>query len=183
MGQALALLFTFGWIPIFAFRAETWHVTLPLYARGERFWIVVTPIVIAAHVTLGCLATSAESAMPVWRAVASAVVFVAGVLIWLWGRIAVGPLLRRRVPSESPSEFRRDGAFGLVRHPMYFGHLLASLAPVVAAPRPLLLMTLAACAVSLSMIAIQEERRLHRQLGPVYEQYSREVKRLIPFVW
>ena len=183
MGKALVLLFTIGWLPVFLLRAETWHVALPVYERGERFWIVVTPVIIAAHFTLGCLAARAELSMPMWRAVVSAAVFVAGIFVWLWGRSEIGPLRVRRLPSDAPLAFRRDGAFAMVRHPMYFGHVLASLAPVVATPRLTLLSTFAACAFAVSMIAIQEERRLYTQLGPVYAQYCREVKRLIPFIW
>ena len=43
--------------------------------------------------------------------------------------------------------------------------------------------TLGACCVALIVRAAQEERRLHAQLGSVYAEYCRSVKRLIPFVW
>ena len=182
-GYALAILFTLGWLVIFVFRVETVRAAFPHYDRNERFWVLVTPAVLGAHFTLGCFMSSAEPSMAVSRAAASAAVFVAGVSVWFWGRSGVGPLRVRRLPSEAPSEFRRDGAFALVRNPMFFGTLLASLAPVLATPRLSLLSSFAFCAVALCMCAIQDERRLHRQLGPAYAQYCQEVKRLIPFIW
>jgi protein-S-isoprenylcysteine O-methyltransferase Ste14 len=60
---------------------------------------------------------------------------------------------------------------------------VASAAPLIVAPRPLLIVTFAACFVALSVRAEQDERRLHRQLGTTYAEYCRTVKRLIPFVW
>jgi len=182
-GHALALLFAAGWLPVLRLRAETWGSALPEYEPGERAWVVASFAILTAHFTLGCLATTAMTQIPLWRAAASAAVFVGGMCVWLWGRASIGPLGRRRVPSEKPSEFRRDGAFAVVRNPMYLGSLLASGGPLVAAPRPALLLGFLLCGLALSMRAIQDERRLHRQLGPIYEQYCREVKRLIPFIW
>ena len=181
-GYALALLFAAGWLPVLRLRAETWGDALPEYEPGERVWVVASFVILTTHFTLGCMAATAAP-ITVWRALASAAVFVGGMGVWLWGRSGIGPIGVRRVPSQSPGEFRRDGAFAVVRNPMYLGTLLASGAPVVATPKPALLLGFALCGLALSMRAIQDERRLHRQLGPAYAEYCREVKRLIPFIW
>jgi protein-S-isoprenylcysteine O-methyltransferase Ste14 len=182
-GHALAILFAVGWLPVLRLRAETWNAALPEYEPGERVWVVASFAILTFHFTFGCVSASAARDIALWQALASAGVFIAGMGVWLWGRRGIGPIGRRRVPSESPSEFRRDGAFALVRNPMYFGTLLASTAPIVATPKPVLVLGSLLCGLALSMRAIQDERRLHRQLGPVYAQYCREVKRLIPFIW
>lgn len=183
IGYALALLFTVGWIPVFVFRGETWSGALPEYEPDERIWVVLSFAILTAHFAFGCYSATATAGIPGWRVLASAAVFLAGVCVWLWGRSGIGPLSVRRLPSQSPSEFRRDGAFALVRNPMYLGTLIASAAPPLATPKPALLLGFALCAFALSMRALQDERRLHRQLGPVYAEYCREVKRLIPFIW
>jgi protein-S-isoprenylcysteine O-methyltransferase Ste14 len=182
-GHALAILFTAGWLVVLAFRGETWRAALPEYESDERVWVVVSFTILTIHFTVGCLTAWAAPHIPIWRVFAGATVFVAGMGVWLWGRSGIGPLGTRRVPSQSPAEFRRDGAFGLVRNPMYLGSLLASAGPAIAIPKPVLLLGFVACGFALSMRAIQDERRLHRQLGPAYAEYCREVKRLIPFIW
>jgi protein-S-isoprenylcysteine O-methyltransferase Ste14 len=100
------------------------------------------------------------------------------------GRASIGPLGRRRVPSEKPSEFRRDGAFAVVRNPMYLGSLLASGGPLVAAPRPFNCCWVSRCARSRCRCArFRTSGVCTASSAPVYEQYCREVKRLIPFIW
>jgi protein-S-isoprenylcysteine O-methyltransferase Ste14 len=70
-----------------------------------------------------------------------------------------------------------------VRHPLYFGVLVVSAAPAVAAGRLFLLCTYLMCVVAIVVRALQEERRLHAQLGSEYASYCRDVKRLVPFLW
>jgi len=70
-----------------------------------------------------------------------------------------------------------------VRNPLFFGYLVAAAAPLIVAARPVLLISFAGCVAVLTIRAVQEERRLHTQVGPRYAEYCRDVKRLIPFVW
>ena len=109
--------------------------------------------------------------------------FAAAVAFWFWGRMMIGPLRVRRLPDEPPLRLQQHGAFGVVRHPLYFGYLLAAAAPLAVVPRPLFVLTFALCGVALMVRAVQEERRLRAQVGAPYDAYCRAVKRLIPFVW
>ena len=181
-GLVLAFGLALGWIPLYVFRAEVTKDSLRYYSAVERRWVRWTPILVAVHVTLACILVS-RSEPPLWRATIGAGLFVAATAFWFWARLQIGPLRTKRLPIEPPRRFRRDGAFGLVRNPLYFGYLLAAAAPAVVAAQPLLLVTFAGCCVALTVRAEQEERRLHAQLGPVYAEYCRSVKRLIPFVW
>ena len=182
LGLVLAFGLALGWIPLYVFRTEAWSVSLQHYSGVERRSVQWTPVVFAVHVTLGCILVS-RSEPSLWRATAGAGLFVVGAAFWFWARLQIGPLRTTRLPDEPPIRFRRDGAFGIVRNPLYFGYLLAAAAPALVAARPVLLVTLAACCVALIVRAAQEERRLHAQLGSVYAEYCRSVKRLIPFVW
>jgi protein-S-isoprenylcysteine O-methyltransferase Ste14 len=182
-GLLLAGLFTLGWIPHFVYRTEALTEAFESYSRSERCWVIAAPSIIAAHTATSCITLSLAATIPPWRAALSVVVFTSGVAFWLWGRRAIAPYDTRRLPDEPPIEFRRDGPFGLVRNPLYFGTMLAAAAPVVAAAEPFLLVPYSACLVALRVRAEQEERRLHQQLGRVYAEYCNEVKRLIPFLW
>ena len=182
IGFALALLFAAGWLPVFVFRTETWRDVLPVYTPSERFWVTATPVLLTIHFAAGCLILSTTADVPAWRALAGAGLFGLGLAVWFWARSAIAPLDVRLSPDQPPREFRRDGPFGLVRNPLYFACLLALAAPVVATGAPALVASYALCLVALWVRAVQEERRLHAQLGGVYADYCREVKRLIPFV-
>ena len=88
--------------------------------------------------------------------------------------------LRRRLPEESDmhKDFTSTGAYNLVRHPMHSGGILF----LVCQPR----LTLGGAAFALFgclyMIlgTVIEERRLARELGPVWADYARRVPMFIP---
>jgi protein-S-isoprenylcysteine O-methyltransferase Ste14 len=182
LGPLLAVLFCVGWVPLWVFRSESIQDAIPYYSATERVLALLTPLVIAAHMTLGCMLVG-DSSPESWRAVLGVNLFAIGIAFWLWARMQIGPLRRTRLPDEPPLRLRRDGAFGVVRNPLYFGILTAAAAPVVVAPQTVLVATYLATVVILGVRAAQEERRLHAQLGQDYADYCRGVKRLIPFVW
>ena len=70
-----------------------------------------------------------------------------------------------------------------MRNPLACGMFIASLAPLIVRPSGVLVLTFLAGAAGIVVRVFQEERRMLAQLGPVYEAYRRDVKRLIPFVW
>jgi protein-S-isoprenylcysteine O-methyltransferase Ste14 len=181
-GFILAVAFALGWVPLYIYRAESRRDALPYYSGSERRWVALSPAVIGAHVALACLLVSFAEP-PRWRTALGVVLLTAGVAFWFWARAQIGPLRVTRLPDEPPPQLRRDGAFGVVRNPLYLGYLVVAAAPVVVAARPILLATLTACFAALAVRAAQEERRLRDQLGPSYAAYCRSVKRLIPFVW
>lgn len=181
-GALLALVFTLGWVPVFVYRTEAVSKSFPSYDRAERVWSLAAPAVLSLHIAASCFLLSVASPST-GRILFTGALFAAGIAFWFWARRAISPLTVRLLPDEPPKRLRRDGAFGLVRNPLYFGTLLAAAAPALAAGEPALTITFAASAVALVVRSGQEERRLHEQLGPEYADYSREVKRLLPFVW
>ena len=182
-GVWLACVFALGWLPLHVFRAESVVAALPHYERWERVWVYVTMVLLSAHVTVACVCLAAMPTVSCGRAAVALALFAAAVGFWLWGRAQIGPLRVTRLPEEPPVRLRRDGAFGLVRHPLYFAMLVLTGARVVASGRVLPALSWALCAAVIAVRAQQEERRLRAQLGAVYDTYCRDVKRLIPFVW
>jgi len=183
LGIVLGVVFAVGWVPLFLFRAEDVRDALPAYTKRERLWVTMTPVVLAAHMTVACVTISRLARITGWSAALSLGTFGVAVAFWFWGRVMIGPLRVRRLPDEPPLQLQRTRAFGIVRHPLYFGYLLAAAAPLAVLPRPLQLLTFASSFIALAVRAVQEERRLRAQLGPAYDTYCAEVKRLIPFVW
>lgn len=178
----LAFGYALSWVPIHVYRVEEHRQALSQYEGGERLMSRLTPAAITLHVILACILFSLEPPpRGLWLAAGLGLHF-AGMAFWWWSRAAIGPLSLRRLPQEPPLEFRRDGPFGIVRHPLYSSYLLLCAAPV-AAGHALLLPTFALMAAALAVRAVQEERRLRQQVGPAYDEYARRVKRLLPLVW
>lgn len=183
LGIALGLAFGLGWIPLFVCRAEALTEALPSYTPTERRWVTLTPALLALHMVSVCVATSLTAHVTCAAAAAGVALFGSAIAFWFWGRLMIGPLRVRRLPTEPPLRLQRSGAFGIVRHPLYFGYLLGAAAPLIVVPRPLFLLTFALATAALVVRALQEERRLRAQIGAPYDDYCREVRRLIPFVW
>jgi protein-S-isoprenylcysteine O-methyltransferase Ste14 len=179
----LALLFALGWVPTYLFRAESVGAALSVYSRPERLWVRASIAVLVVHMSAACIGLSLTSRIDAWHTALGLGVFAAGMGLWLWARVLIGPLRVRRMPDDAPAQLRRNGPFGVVRHPLYLGVLLAASGPVLVAPRAALVMTLSLCFVVLAVRAQQEERRLRAQVGAAYDDYCRAVKRLVPFVW
>jgi len=182
IGVVAGLGYAVAWLPMFLFRAEDIHVALRQYEPDERFWVLLTPTLVTFHVVLGCN-TMAFASPSAARLLLGAVVMTATLGFWLWGRSQIGPLRKTRLPDEPPIRLRRDGAFGIVRHPLYTSYLVASTVPLLVTPRWYLFVTLTPCIVAIATRARHEERRLRRQLGAEYDDYCRQVKQLIPFLW
>jgi len=183
LGFVLAFVFTLGWVPLFVFRTEAVGAALPAYSPAERFWVHVTHALFGIHMTAACATLTLSEDIPLWSAALSVVVYGMAIAFWFWARPLIGPLRERRLPNQPPPSLRRDGAFGLVRNPLYFSYLVAVAAPILAARQPLLLVSFALCVIAVIVRATQDERRLHAQMGAEYEAYCRQVKRLVPFIW
>jgi hypothetical protein len=108
-------------------------------------------------------------------ALAGAYLFAAG----------AGGLGRQLTPFPKPVErasLRRDGAFGLVRHPIYGGVLMLALAWSLLSS-PVALVPWAGASLFLDAKRRREEAWLS-DVNPEYEAYRREVRHsFMPFVW
>lgn len=112
--------------------------------------------------------------------------FAGGALcLWSAASIDIGDLSGLSAPElDEPGgrQFRTDGPYGLVRHPIYVGWiLLVSCAPLMTTTRILF----AATSCLYIVIAIPlEERTLRAVTSGAYDRYARIVRwRLLPGVW
>jgi protein-S-isoprenylcysteine O-methyltransferase Ste14 len=105
-----------------------------------------------------------------------------GVLLTVLGMAALGRYLTPFPRPLAQARFRRTGAYGVVRHPIYSGIVLA------AAGWSLLWLSAAGVVFALMLgvffdrKAAREEAWLQRKFKP-YRAYQRRVKKLIPWVY
>jgi len=76
----------------------------------------------------------------------------------------------------------QDGPYALVRHPIYLGFLLAQLGMIVALGEVRALLFVFGIERLLRKLPL-EEAMLRKEYPMEYEQYSRRVRKLVPFVW
>ncbi|MGD0142757.1 MAG: isoprenylcysteine carboxylmethyltransferase family protein [Rhizomicrobium sp.] len=99
-----------------------------------------------------------------------------------WARIYLGPLWSGQVTTKADHRVVDRGPYGIVRHPIYTGILLAIFATAAAKGTVLGLAGAAIITLGLWMKARLEERWLREQLGAEdYDSYRRRVPMLLPF--
>jgi protein-S-isoprenylcysteine O-methyltransferase Ste14 len=149
--------------------------------RGEG-WAALQLVLMAAIATAGMRGRRWPASTCGLRLLAGAPAALAGAYLLAAG---IGALGRQLTPFPKPVEqasLRRDGAYGLVRHPMYGGGLLLALAWSLGSS-PAALAPWAVAALFLDAKRRREEAWLSEE-QPDYEAYRREVRHsLVPFVW
>ena len=106
---------------------------------------------------------------------------LAGLLFTWWARIHLGRLWSSSVTRKADHHVVDTGPYRIVRHPIYTGIILASLA--TAAMRGTALAWLGACVMTTGWVikARLEEEFLREQLGAeTYAKYARRVPMLVP---
>jgi protein-S-isoprenylcysteine O-methyltransferase Ste14 len=124
--------------------------------------------------------------MILWRSPAAlawglAAVVFAGLLFTWWARIHLGRLWSSSVTRKAGHHVVDTGPYGIVRHPIYAGIILASVA--TAAMRGTALAWLGMCVMTAGWVvkARMEEEFLREQLGAeTYAEYARRVPMIVP---
>jgi len=161
-------------------QAPRFHVP-DLGPRGEG-WVALQAILFVAVIATGF-------AGPAWAGTTRALGALAGLALIAGGvaLIAGGILGLRRQLTAFPrpvddGQLIEDGAFGLVRHPMYGGGVLFAFGwGILMASVPTLV-----CAVALALLFDLKSRREEAWLDqrfPTYADYRRRTPRLLPWVY
>lgn len=124
---------------------------------------------------------------PRWRlpqavAVGSAVSMVGGTILAAAGAARLGRSVRPLPAPPDGSVLRTDGAYGVVRHPIYAGLLASCTGAAILRARPEPLAAVAVLAAVLHFKAGYEERLLRLRFGAAYEEYAERVPRLVPHI-
>jgi protein-S-isoprenylcysteine O-methyltransferase len=107
---------------------------------------------------------------------------LAGMGTLVWGRQALGDNWSQTVSAKEDQELVTQGPYGLVRHPMYAGGLLAAISSSVVVGGPFAFATLICGSLFLWRVGA-EDRLMEEQFPETYPDYMKRTKRLIPFVW
>jgi protein-S-isoprenylcysteine O-methyltransferase Ste14 len=108
---------------------------------------------------------------------------VVGLSFAVWSRIKLSRNWSGEVRLLPNQKLVRDGPYRVVRNPIYTGQILGILGTAVA------LLDVISCLVFLVVVftlvqkSKDEEELLVKQFGIEYEQYKKEVKMLIPFLF
>ena len=121
----------------------------------------------------------AESALFDWAMVVVSILAFA----WCWwARIHLGSLWSAGINRREGHRIVDTGPYGIVRHPIYTGLILATFAFALIRARPATLLIALAVAIFFSVKARLEERFLRQEFGAAYDTYSQRVARLVPFL-
>jgi len=149
--------------------------------RGEG-WVAIQAVLIVAIAVTGVLGPRWPVEARPWLWGAAGVLGAAGVVLFAGGSQRLG---RQLTPFPKPVEnggVKQDGAYRLVRHPIYGGVLLMGLAWALATS-PLALVPWALACPFLETKRYREETWLLER-HPDYDEYRRRVKhRFVPFAW
>lgn len=101
----------------------------------------------------------------------------------VWSRVVLGRNWSANVTLKEDHELMRTGPYGIVRHPIYSGLLLAICGAVLLRGTAGALFGVAIFLLLFRSKIRTEEGFMLEQFGPAYRLYQGEVKSLIPFVW
>jgi len=106
-----------------------------------------------------------------------------GFLFAWWARLYLGRLWSGRITRKEGHHVVNTGPYAIVRHPIYTGIILASVATMAEKGSGYAMLGTAMIVVGYWMKARLEERFLREELGgQAYDDYARKTAMLIPFV-
>jgi protein-S-isoprenylcysteine O-methyltransferase Ste14 len=146
-------------VPLMLAVALLWLPSFPIQALGERF-------------------------LPsgVWFFWIGAVLTLAGLLVTVWARVHLGRNWSGTITVKQDHELITSGPYKFERHPIYSGLLLAFIGVALARAewRGVVAVVLAFCAIWRKLRI--EEQWMRDQFGIAYEEYTRRVAALVPFI-
>jgi protein-S-isoprenylcysteine O-methyltransferase Ste14 len=160
----------------------TSSVRLPDLGRRGEGWVVLQLLLFVAVIGAGFLT-------PLWSGPARAAGAIAGLALIIFGvgLVTAGILgLRQQLtayPRPVPGgRLIEDGVFGLVRHPMYGGLVIAALGWGLVMASPMALAGALVLGVFFDLKSRREETWLAEQFAG-YAAYRRRTRRLIPWLY
>lgn len=181
--QAVEIVFAVGWTAFWLY----WLAAALSMKRGHVPWTrelsarAVIVIVVILLVRSGAFRNHGLNTTP-WRYGLGLVLFALGLGCAIWARINIGRNWGGPMTQKNEPELVTSGPYGLVRHPIYSGIVIAGVGTAVA------LSWLWMWAVILAggyfvYSATVEERNLTEQLPEVYPKYKRSTKMFVPFIF
>ncbi|HVK81760.1 MAG TPA: isoprenylcysteine carboxylmethyltransferase family protein [Verrucomicrobiae bacterium] len=174
------LVWLVTWVMAAGWSARTAsHHDLGAESPSRVLTLAALVMLIASYYRVGSALLWVSSPALAWIAFA----FVVAGLLFTWiARLHLGPLWSS---TSAPTQDHRvvdTGPYGIVRHPVYAGLLLAAIATALERGRLEALAGVLVLIAGVSLRAKLEERFLRRDLGDdAYASYRRRVPMLLPF--
>lgn len=118
-----------------------------------------------------------------WLSIMGSVVFASGAGLAMRARHALGPNWSGRVRLQSEQQIVESGPYRAIRHPIYFGGLLATMGSCLILGYAFSFAYFALSVFGLVRKSKQEEKLLASQLPDRYGHYKQRNKMLIPYVF
>jgi len=156
--------------------------TQPIGARLIHTAMMLVAFLLLVQIRAGFLGWRFVPASPASEYAGLAMV-IAGAAFAAWARLSLGSNWSGLVMVKQHHELIQSGPYGIVRHPIYSGLMLAALGTAVAIGQLGCLLGFAVAAVAWWMKWRVEERFMTERFGSRYEEYKRRVNAVIPFVF
>jgi protein-S-isoprenylcysteine O-methyltransferase Ste14 len=177
----LWLVFAGSWIAAAAWSNKT-EKRIGLGAEvGYRIVLVLGGLVflVPAHGYEGPLRLWSVTRVEAWICVG---LIATGLAFSWWGRLHLGPLWSGSITRKAEHRIVDTGPYGIVRHPIYTGILMAVYATAAAKGTVLGLAGALVISIGIWMKARLEEHWLRDEMGvELYNAYRRKVPMLLPF--
>jgi protein-S-isoprenylcysteine O-methyltransferase Ste14 len=167
--------------------ASFWSGRTKSHVRTRNAWIYRLPILLGA-ILLSPWPAARLRDKPLYDpgnagTYLLAVVVLLGISFTWWARIHLGRFWSNAITHKENHTIVESGPYGLVRHPIYTGLILAILATGAAVATAASLLGAILISFGEWQKARMEERFLSAELGPeAYRSYSRRVPMIVPFV-
>jgi protein-S-isoprenylcysteine O-methyltransferase Ste14 len=179
----LELVFAVGWGAFWLY----WLVAAFSVKRGRVLWsreLRIRAVIAAIVILLARLGVFRGPGLntDAPRAGLGLVLFVVGLGFAIWARVNIGRNWGGPMTQKDEPELVRSGPYGLVRHPIYSGILVAGAGTAVALSW-VWLIGVGLAGIYFVYSATVEERYLTEQLHDAYPAYKRSTKMLIPYLF
>ena len=181
--HAIELVFGIGWAAFWIY----WLVAAFSMKRGRLAWsreLRIRAVILVLAIILvraGAFRGHGLNSDP-WRASLGLVLFAIGLGFAIWARVHIKRNWGTPMSQKDEPELVTSGPYGLVRHPIYSGILLAALGTAVALGWGWLI-AVALSGVYFVYSATVEERYLVSLFPDAYPLYRRSTKMFVPFVF
>jgi protein-S-isoprenylcysteine O-methyltransferase Ste14 len=109
-----------------------------------------------------------------------AVLTLGGLLFTVWARVYLGRNWSGVVTIKADHELVTGGPYGLVRHPIYSGLVLAFIGTALAIGQWRGVLAVGLALIAIVHRVIVEERFMREQFGAAYDAYAQRVRALVP---
>ncbi len=181
--RVVEIILVAGWAAFWTY----WLVAAFSMKRGRVPWsrelriraVIIAMVVIL--IRLGAFRNHGVTTDP-WRAGLGLVLFAVGLGFAVWARLNIGRNWGTPMTQKDDPELVTSGPYHLVRHPIYFGILLAGVGTATAL-NWLWLVAVGIAGVYFAYSATVEERFLAGRFPDTYPEYRRSTKMLVPFIY